>query len=213
MANTCISKIAVKGSKDELQAFVSLLNEMENHSKSFGKRWIGNVLIASGLSMEEIQTESIYCRGTIHPKDFSNLDDEYRQFQIDDDGVFRFDMMTKNIMSYSFLQFIKTKFPSFIFAWHTIDEFLNFSLFHDPEHLLDVPYYCVNGFIFGKDEYPAFLEHLRGVCDGLTVPVDKNYLKSSKFRQTFEQWIEMNEYDESVCFFFISEEDPMAANF
>lgn len=78
MASCCANYIMIKGEKTELSNLFDLLEEWTDnmvYPTSFGKNWLGNIVIRSGIgTVYENKETDIYCRG--HVCEITFEDDE-----------------------------------------------------------------------------------------------------------------------------------------
>ena len=215
MPNWCSTNYVIRGSKEDLSAFVKTLNTMENNPNGFGRYWMGNLLVALGLKYEDLDTFEISHRGTFSPDPsecacFCGPDvDETQMFSVDDDGLLRLSTVSAWGRSDSMEDFLKEKYPSLEFFFFSTDEFGNFHEIHDPEDLGCFYYFHLdaNGesTYYYKNGLKQFVEDFRRECPGLNVPEDIEFLTSDAFAQAFLEWREEDE-SRDFTYFYVAEE-------
>lgn len=220
MPNWAATNYIIRGEEKELKEFCRLLNTMENHSNGSRRFWMGNLLIALGMTYDEVNTGPIHCRGSFDPDPDAMAclcgpdPDESHKFSVDDDGLLRFSTVSAWNRCSDLEKEIARHFPSFEFFWKSTDEFGNFHLVHDPENLggwerftLQADWETTD---YDKDEFGKFRDDLRHVCDGFDIPEDAdiNLLTSGEFIERFCDWRESIPDDDprSNIGFFIWEE-------
>ena len=215
MPNWCSTNYVIRGSKEDLSAFVKTLNTMENNPNGFGRYWMGNLLVALGLKYEDLDRFEISHRGTFSPNPnecacfFGPDVDETQMFSVDDDGLLRLSTISAWGKCDSLEEFLICHFPSLQFYWYTTDEFGNFHYVHDPEDLGNFDYYYLSSdyesSYYTKDDFENFLNDFRELCPDLNIPRDREYLASDKFIDEFIRWKEADEARWEI-YFYVAEE-------
>lgn len=212
MPNWCTTNYAIRGSKDELKALVTILNTMKNHSNGFGRYWIGNLLMHFGNSYEDADNGlPVRCKGTFSPNPMEQACfagpeiNEEEQFSIDEDGILRISTVTAYYRFDDLEEFLKQQFPSLEFFWFTTDEFGNFHEIHDPNNLGEFcPFYLDSdgeSSYYYQHEYEKFIADFREACPGLEIPDDKEYLSSDAFVDEFLKWRNADQEREDTYFY------------
>lgn len=212
MPNWCACNYAIQGDREELEAFVNILNTMENHSNGFGRFWMGNLLYHFGI---DVKNTAIHCRGTFSPNanEIACLCgpdiDEEASFSIDEDGILRMSTVSAWDRSSDIEYLLQTKFPSFEFNFQATDEFGNFHHIRDPYGVGGFPVYCLDAdgdiFEYDNNEANKFIEKLKEVCPGLDVPDDINEIETDGFCQKFIEWREEDEERDFISFYIAEE--------
>lgn len=210
MANNCVTNYVIRGEKEELLSLANTLNTMINHENGYGRYWIGNLLMAFGMTKEEVLNTGC-CRGTFSPDlnlvatlAFPDIDEEW-EFSVDDDGLLKLSTVTAWGRSDELHTIIKDKYPSLEFFFFSTDECGNFHEIHDPENLGGFSsFYFQREYessYYTEDEYEKFLEDMRCEYPGLTVPDDREYLSSENFIDEFVKWRDEDESREETYFY------------
>ena len=195
MPNWACTNYIATGEMAELKEFARTLNTMPNLLEgkplSFGRYWMGNLLAAFGMTMEQIDNSHIRCRGTFDPNFhavpcFCGPDvDEKEEFSVDEDGKMRFSTISAWDRSEDIEVMIQERFPSIDLSWSCTDEFGNFSLSHNPEGHTDLPAFTFDGRIYSEDEVPLMREHAKEYIS-LPDEADAEFFRSREFRDMID---------------------------
>lgn len=208
MPNWCATNYAAKGDIKELQEFRDTLNTMQTtHENGFGRFWMGTFVTVLGKDWEKTG-----CRGTFDPDPYAGAymcgpePDESRDFEIGEDGVFRFSTVSAWDRCRDVEDIIREKWPSISLAFRSTDEFGNFHNICDPDGLLSWERYCLQcceDESFTKEQFPEFLAALREATPGLDIPedADEALLNSREFLDRFCKWREEDEDNAFVGFY------------
>ena len=145
MPNWACANYVASGDRVELEELVRTLNTMPNllpdTPSGFGRYWLGNLFGAFGMTLEQIESSVISCRGTFDP-DFCAVAclcgpdvDESSEFCLSDDGRLRFSTISAWDKCDDVDSLIVERFPSVNLAWSVTDEFGNFHYTHNPDGL------------------------------------------------------------------------------
>lgn len=206
MPNWSATNYAITSSrKEDLKELCNLLNTMPNQKNTFGRYWMGNLVAALG---KDPLHGGISCRGTFDPNPeviacFGGPDvNEEDEFAVDADGVLRLSTVSAWSRCPQVEALIAERWPGIRFAWKSTDEFGNFHHFHDPEHLLDIKKYVIQGGVDGDTEYDdfaSFSDDLRVTLEEypnapqLPQDLTEEYLLSDEFADAFVKWREKND--------------------
>ena len=117
------------GDAEELLKLSQTLNTMMGGlSNDFGPHWMGNLLYAFSMSLEE--ESQFHCRGIFNPNFLES--DEKKSFTVEADGTVRFSTVSAWGRSQDIEKLIVQRFPSIEFSWCETDEFGEFSQTHNP---------------------------------------------------------------------------------
>lgn len=140
MPNWSATNYAVRGEETELKEFCDLVNSLPSredvHENGFGKYWLGNLVTLLGGDWKTLST-----RGVIDPDPcvypcLCGPVEPQGLMEVDHDGTLRFSTVTAWAQSRDFEDLLTRRFPSFVIAYRSTDEFGNFHTLHDPLGIL-----------------------------------------------------------------------------
>ena len=175
MPNWACANYVASGDRVELEELVRTLNTMPNllpdTPSGFGRYWLGNLFGAFGMTLEQIESSGISCRGTFDP-DFCAVAclcgpdvDESSEFCLSDDGRLRFSTISAWDKCDDVDSLIFERFPSVSLAWSVTDEFGNFHYTHNPDGLTELPAFALNGLLYSEDDLDELAGGLRALID------------------------------------------------
>lgn len=220
MPNWCATNYHIMGSKEDLQRFADIVNSLPNRKDAapndFGKFWLGNLVAALGGNYQKVP-----CRGIIDPNGYASacfcLDvvDEEAKIEIETSEKGNYitcTIQTAWCREKQLEAFIKEKFPSFEFIYHSTDEFNNFNVTNDTEDIMGIPTYEISGARldeckdYSRNERDKFLADLREICEGLDIPEDitDEQLAQGEFVERFSEWRDsLGDGDESDIYYSV----------
>ena len=147
--------------------FRYLPNLLPDTPNGFGRYWLGNLFGAFGMTLEQIESSGISCRGTFDP-DFCAVAclcgpdvDESSEFCLSEDGRLRFSTISAWDKCDDVDSLIVERFPSVGLAWSVTDEFGNFHYTHNPDGLTELPAFALNGLLYSEDDLDELAGDLR----------------------------------------------------
>ena len=160
MPNWCSNEEVIEGPVNEIKSLYGKLNKWTSQNyveNGFGKGWLGNIVIGSGLKIIDDDPENgVHCRGSVE-ESYHTCDGKTTTgfFILEDENTIRFHSMTAwGPMPEMWLRILENHAPNCNYYFMSEEPGMELYLSNDVDHLFFNDEFYVDVTYFNEDKVP-----------------------------------------------------------